>query len=292
VELFISVLVSGVAIGLIYGILGFSTVFLYKTTGVINFAAGNMGMFGAFVVYRLYTGPVTQWWLAVLGGLVGAALLGALLYVVTIRPREDAGSLNLLARTVAIYLLLFAVVDKYWGDGQPFDFRSSLPSGGGTAAGIYISWSDVGTALICLVLAVVGSILMLRTPTGLQFLALADNPRAARLLGLRVNRLAMIAWALVGLIGILAAMVIAPRQLLSSRMMEPVLLNAFAGVIIGGIKSLGGAFAGGIIIGVATNIVATYLGSDLAVVASFVVLISFLLVRPHGIFGTAQVRRV
>jgi branched-chain amino acid transport system permease protein len=286
----LSVVVSGIAFGLLIGMLAFILVFLYKTTGVANFAIGNIGMFETFVVYELWKDGVGIWAAAGIG-LVCSAVFGALIYQLVLRPFGGSQA-NTLVRTVALFLLLAAMADVFFGQDQPYHFPALLPAGGTRAGGVLLRWSDLITVGIVVVI-VTGFVAMFRhTRTGLQFLAVAQRPETARLLGVRVRRLSTIAYVLAGCLALLIGLLLAPKQLLFSQMMNPVLLYAFAAAVVGGFTSLGGTFVGGMIIGVVTDLVSTYLGSDLTLASALAIMLLTLAIRPNGLFGAAQVRRL
>jgi branched-chain amino acid transport system permease protein len=291
VVLAISVIVSGIALGLLIGLLSFSLVFLNKTTGVANFAIGNIGMFEAFVVYQIYIGGMGIWSAAALGA-VFSVIFGALIYLVVLRPFSNAGQANILVRTVGLYLLLAAMANVFFGSQQPYAFPPVLPKGGTTVGGVVLAWPDLITVAL---IAVIGAIFvwMFRyTELGLQFLAVAQRAPIARLLGIRVQRLSVIAYMMAGVLALIVGLLVAPKQLLYSQMMDPILLYAFAAAVVGGLTSLWGAFVGGIIIGVATNLVSAYLGGDLALASGLAIMLLTLAVRPNGLFGDAKVARL
>lgn len=288
--LVISVIVSGIAIGLLIGMLSFVLVFLNKTTGVANFAIGNIGMFEAFAVYRLYQAGLGIW-VAVVLGLVLSLVFGALVYQVVMRP-FGRGTANLLVRTVGLYLLLSALADVFFGSHQPYTFPNLLPQGGISVGSAAISWSSLITVGIVLVVVAAFVAMFRYTELGVQFLAVAQRAPTARLLGIRVRRLSMIAYIIAAPLALIVALLIAPSQLLSSSMMDSMLLYAFAAAVVGGFTSLSGTFAGGIIIGVVTNVVATYVGGDLTLTSALAIMLITLAIRPNGLFGVPQVERL
>jgi branched-chain amino acid transport system permease protein len=285
-SLLIASAISGVAVGLLYGLLAFSIVFLYKTTGVANFAMGNMATFATFVVFHLM-GP----WAAV-AGLGAAALLGLAIYGLALRFNDDAGVLNLVMRTLAIYLFLFAVMNRFWAAGQPFAFPALLPEGSIEVSGIAVAKSSIGILLIAGLLSVVFYTLFTRTSLGVQFMGMAERPEIARLLGVRTRLLAAVAWAISGVIALIVGVLVAPTALLSSEMMDHFLLFAFTAAIVGGLNSLFGALVGGIVVGCVSNITIVYASQDASIFAVFLLLVAVLLVRPDGLFGTAVVHRL
>ncbi len=286
----ISVIVSGIAFGLLIGMLAFILVFLYKTTGVANFAVGNIGMFETFIVYELWKSGMGIWPAAGIG-LVCSAVFGLLIYQVVLRP-FSGNQANTLVRTVALFLLLAAMADEFFGEHQPYRFPSLLPQGGTDVGSVLIQYSDLITVGIVLAIVVAFVAMFRFTRTGLQFLAVAQRPQIAQLLGVRVQRLSSIAYMLAGCLALLIGLLLAPKQLLFSQVMDPILLYAFAAAVVGGFTSLVGTFVGGIIIGVVTDLVSTYWGGDLTLASALAIMLLTLAVRPNGLFGTAQVARL
>lgn len=290
-ELAISVAVNGIAVGLLIGLLSFILVFLNKTTGTANFAIGNIGMFEAFIVYELFRHGMNVW-VAVVLGLLASMVLGALIYQVVMRPFSKGQAANLLVRTVGLYLLFAAMADVFFGSGQPYTFPKLLPEGGISLGSAVISWSSLITVGLVLVIVALFAAMFRYTELGVQFLAVAQRASVAQLLGIRVRRLSMMAYIMAAPLALLVALLVAPSQLLSSSMMNSMLLYAFAAAVVGGFSSLGGTFVGGIIIGLVTDYVATYVGGDLSLASALVIMLLALAVRPNGLFGVPQVERL
>ncbi|MCP9955388.1 MULTISPECIES: branched-chain amino acid ABC transporter permease [Actinomadura] len=287
----LSVVISGIAFGLVIGLLSFVLVFLYKTTGVANFAAGNIGMFETFIVYRIYTAQGNVYVAAGLG-IALSVLFGALLYLVVLRPFSSAGNANILVRTVALYLLLAAMANVFFGKHQPYTFPTLLPKGGTSLGGVVVAWSDLISVGLVVVIGTLFVAMFRFTNLGLQFLAVAQQAPIARLLGVRAGRLSAVAYMIAGPLTLLIGLLMAPKQLLFSQMMDPILLYAFAAAVVGGFTSLLGTFVGGIIIGVVTSLVSTYAGGDLTLASALAIMLLTLAVRPNGLFGTPQVARL
>ncbi len=286
-----SVIVNGISFGLLVGLLAFILVLLNKATGVANFAIGKIGMIETYVVYEIYKSGV-EIYAAVAIGLVFSALFGPLIYQLVLRPFGSAGQANILVRTVALFLLLGGIADYLMGSGQPFFFPSLLPRGGTSLGGVLVSWSNLIILGIVTAIGTLFVVMFRYTELGLQLLAVAQRPQVARLLGLRVKRLSTIAYMFAGMLALVIGLLLAPTLLLSSQMLDPILLYAFAAAVVGGFTSLPGAFVGGITIGITTNVVATYMDGSLTMASALAIMLLTLLVRPHGIFGDAQVVRL
>lgn len=289
--LFFGLVVSGIAIGLVYGLVGFSVVFTHKTTGIANFAVGNIATFAVYIVFLLY-GAHLGLWGAIIVGVPATMIFALVLYVVVMRPADDASRENMLARTLGMYVLLYAITNLAMGSGQPFNFPTVLPGGGFSIRGVEISYATLTVIGITAVLVACFTLMFNFTSLGLEFQALSQNAAVARMLGVRVRRLSAVAWMAVAVILLIAGLIVAPTFLLSSDMMDAALLYAFTAASIGGITSLGGAFVGGIAIGVVTNVITGYLGGADALAIAFLMLMAFMWALPNGFFGRAHIERL
>jgi branched-chain amino acid transport system permease protein len=284
--------VSGIASGLVYGMLAFSLVLLFKASGIPNFTQGNLATAGVFVVYLLATHAGLPLPLAMAAGLVATAGLGAVIYLAAIRPREEAGTLNLAVRTLAVYLVLFTGMNFLWSLGQPFTFPQFLPTASTSVAGVRLNALSVAAAVMAALLGTGFWLFYRHTSLGLLMRGVADRPEIARLLGADARRLSVLAWALAGCVALVVGLLTVPTALLSTDMMDNFFLYAFTAALLGGLTSLPGAFAGGIAVGVVSNVVTVLKGQELSIVAIFALLILTLLVRPNGLFGQDVAERL
>jgi branched-chain amino acid transport system permease protein len=293
VAFFLTCLVSGIGVGLLYGLLAFAVVLLYKSTGVANFAQGNLATLGAFFVWVLvvhqYDLPL---WAGILLGLVLTAACGAFMYYVIMRPNSGADELNLASRTLACFLLIFAIVNALWGVGQPFPFPKIFPSGSINPGGVFIPLATIGILCVAVVLTVIFWAYFRFSGTGLLLRGMAESPEISRTLGARTQLLSTLAWAIAAGMSLIVGVLVAPDAALSSGMMNEYLIFAFVGAIVGGITTLIGAYVGGIGIGIVANIAAQYGNVSLPPIVVFGVLLLVLFARPNGIFGRAAVERL
>jgi branched-chain amino acid transport system permease protein len=285
-------IISGVAVGFVYGLLAFSIVLLFKASGIPNFTQGNIATFGTFVVYLLAARSGVPLALAVLVGFLGTALLGVVIYAGAMLPRADSGTLNLAIRTLAVYLLLFAVMNLFWGVGQPFKFPNWLPTASTGIGGVQVSALSLITVVVGGILGGAFWVFYNHTPTGLLLRGIADRPDIARLLGADTRRLSALAWALAGLVAVVVGLLTVPTALLTTDMMDSFFLYAFTAALLGGITSLPGAFVGGVGVGVLANVVTVMKGQEFSIIAIFALLIVVLLLRPNGLFGHDVMERL
>ena len=290
---FIAAAISGIALGFLLGLLGFGIVILYKATGVANFAQGAIGTLGAFLVAKIgaLTGLGILPSLAI--GIVVAAMVGVLMYYCFFRYNDEIGAFNLTIRTLGVELLILALINAKWAEGQPFPFPAVFPNATSFQFGdTVVSWLTLGSILTAALLTGAFVYIFNRTDIGLQFIAIAERPQIARMLGVRTRRLVLLSWVVAAVIALVVGALLAPVALLSSEMMEPYMLLGFTAVVIGGLTSLSGVFIGGIIVGVVNNVAALYLSSDVAVLIVFCLLMVTLRFRPNGLLVKAVAERL
>jgi branched-chain amino acid transport system permease protein len=291
-QLIAPALISGVTLGLLYGLLAFAVVVLNKATGLVNFAQGAVATLATFVVWYLASRSGWPLWAAVGAGVGAAALIGTVCYLGALMPRGNAGPVNLTTRTLAIAVLIEALVQDRWGQGQPYPFPSVVPASGITVDGVLVPYHSFAVLGATAALLALVWFYFHRSRGGLLMRATADGRDVARLLGVRVRRVAASAWALAAVLSLVVGVLSAPMFLLSTNMMDGVLLYSFAGLIIGGVDSLPGAIVGGLLVGLVGNVVAAYTGPEWSVISVFGVLTMTLLVRPQGLFSRLQPERL
>jgi branched-chain amino acid transport system permease protein len=286
-------LIAGIGVGLLYGLLAFAIVLLYKSTGIANFAQGNLATLGTFFVFLLVVRDFKlNLGLGIIVGLALTGACGALMYLLIMRPHGDADELNLAARTLATYLLIYAIVNELWGIGQPFTFPNVFPSGSWKPGGVYIPVATICTLGVAATLSAGFWAFFRFSRTGLLLRGLAESREIARTLGARTQLLSMLAWAIAAGVSLIVGVIVAPGAELSSGMMDEYLVFAFVGAVIGGLTTLPGAYAGGLAVGIVGNLAAEYGNVSLPYVVIFVLLLAVLFIRPSGIFSKAAVERL
>jgi branched-chain amino acid transport system permease protein len=292
VERFIQVIIDGLATGSLYGALAVAVVLIYRSTGIVNFAQGEMAMFSTFVAWGLLQAGLPLG-LALLGTLVLSFVGGMLIERVIIRPVEGGEVLTLVIVTLGLYILLNSAAGWIWGFGNRA-FPSVFGDSTIDVAGTSISVESIG--IVAVLLGVVGVLYAIfqHTRIGLAMRAVSINPDSSRLVGISVGRTLMVGWGIAALVGALAGALIAPRLFLDVNFMGGVLIYSFAAATLGGFDSPFGAVLGGWIIGIAENLAGTYvdfIGSDLKILVPLLTILIVLLFRPHGLFGSAEVAR-
>jgi branched-chain amino acid transport system permease protein len=291
-SLFINVTLDGVTQGMVFAALALALVLIFRATKVINFAQGAMAMLTTFIASSLLDRGLDYWWAFVVALAVGF-VLGALVERVLIRPLEGKPDLNPVIVTIGLVIVLEGVAGAIYGNssrGFPAAFSQSGLVVGHTR--IAFSHFDVFILVAVLLLMAVNLVLFRATTLGLRMRASAFGREVSRLLGVRVGRLLTLGWALAGVAGALAGLLIAPTSSFGPYFMDLDLIYAFTAAVIGGLESPVGALVGGLITGLGLSYVGGYLGSGLEPLGALVLLMVTLMVRPQGIFSRTSARVV
>ena len=211
-----------------------------------------------------------------------------------IRPVERGPQIRVVIITIGLLLILNGLMTWIWS-GEVRSVPSPFPTRTFDVGGVAISVQDIGTIAVSLGAVVVLWAFFQFTKVGLALRAAAVNPDEARLVGVRVPWMLGLGWGLAAMLGAVAGMLTAPSVFLDPNMMQAVLIYAFAAAVLGGIDSPVGAVVGGLLLGVGLNLLGTYVdfvGADLRLPAALLVILVVLLVRPAGLFGKRQVKKV
>ncbi|MEO7021626.1 MAG: branched-chain amino acid ABC transporter permease [Ktedonobacteraceae bacterium] len=302
---FLQVVLAGLVTGSVYGLLALGIVLVYRTTGVLNFAYGAMAALSSCFMYILLTGPHLNFWLALLLTILFALTLGVVLERVFARPVLHAPIFTKAIATLALALVLETIAQGIWPQLTSVQhFPTPFEGQAMRIGGLYISAIDIVVIAVTAVLMLGLNLFLTRTRAGIAMRAMADNIPATRLMGAPVGRIFMVVWALSALIAALSGILLASQQqLIDVQYMDPILIPAFVGAVLGGLDSLPGALIGGILVGLANSILAYVLAGrtlgplniadpamrDTLIFGGFVLV---LLLRPQGLWGRALLRRV
>ena len=280
---------AGLATGGIYASVALALVMIYQATHLVNFAQGEMAMFATYIAWSLMQAGVPYWgafFITVTLSFLG----GVLLERIVIQPVENAPILSVVIVFIGL-LVIFNSVAGWIYSYSIKPFPSPFPAQP-LFGNKYLTSHDMGSAAVTLTVLLLVFVFFRFTPLGLAMRAAAQNPVSSRLVGVRVGWMLALGWGLAAAIGAVAGIMVAPVVFLEPNMMGGILLYAFAGALLGGIDSPGGAVLGGFIVGVLENVVGMYLGTELKLTVALVIIVGVLVVRPSGLFGKAHVARV
>jgi branched-chain amino acid transport system permease protein len=292
-EVFIQQVASGLATGGIYASLALALVMIYQATDVVNFAQGEMAMFSTYLAWSMLQAGV-PYWVAFLLTVILAFTGGITIQRVVIRPVENKPILTIVIVTLGLLVICNSVAGWIWTYVQK-PFPSPFPAKPLRVGTIVFGAHDLGEIAVTLVVLLLLYGFFRFTPLGLAMRAAAQNPVSSRLVGIRVSWMLALGWGLAAAFGAVAGLMVAPILTLEPNMMGGIQIYAFAAATLGGFTSPVGAVVGGFIVGVVENLVGTYvkfIGTELKLTVALAMIIVVLLVKPSGLFGRSQVRRV
>jgi branched-chain amino acid transport system permease protein len=289
---FLEFTLGGIAIGMIYAAIALSLVLIWRGTRVLNYSQGGMAMFTTYVAWVVisHTG---SYWAGFVVALASGLVLGAILERAVVRPTVGKSPLNSVIVTIGLLIFLEGLAGMIYG-GQYRSFPAAYSVKGlkiGSVA-LGISPSDLFTGAAVLAAALALALVFRYTSVGLRLRATAFSPSVARLLGIRIGRVLTLGWALAGLFGALAGVLVTPSTFLYPNSMDSIFVLGFTAAVIGGLDSPVGAVTGGVLLGVVLSYAGGYLGSDLVLVYGLVMLALVLMIRPNGLFSAPATRRV
>ena len=296
---FMQQIVSGLASGGVYALLALALVIIHRSTGVINFAQGEMATLSTYIAWTLTVNHGWSYWPAFVATLAVSFAGGVGIHRVVIRPVERGNVLRIVIVTIGLLVAVNGFVVWKWG-GEPQQLRSPFGTDTYDIGGVIVAANDIGTIVVALGIVVLLWALFQFTKVGLALRAAAVNPEEARLVGVRVTWMLALGWGLAALLGAVAGMLTAPTVGLDPNMMAAVLIYAFAAAVLGGIDSPLGAVVGGLTVGVLLNLLSylsqydavSWFTEELRLPAALLIILVVLLVRPQGIFGRPEVKRV
>ncbi|KAB1934908.1 branched-chain amino acid ABC transporter permease [Micromonospora sp. ALFpr18c] len=292
-ERFVFLTLDGLARGTAYAAFALALVLIWRAARVVNFAQGAMAVACVYVAHSV-TAATGSYWAGFGAAVASGLVLGAAVDFCVMRLAAGTAShLNSVIIALGLVLIIQAVLgiaygNEYLPTPAPFD-RTAI------TVGEFVLLSPFDLFVIGTVAAAVAALAWLfgRTPVGLRMRAGAFAPEVSRLLGVNVGGMLTLGWALAAGLGAIAGMLVVPTELaLHPHAMDLVFVASFTAAVIGGLDSPPGVVVGGLAVGLTLSYVSGYLGGDLSPLATLLLLLAVLLVRPEGLITRAKVRRV
>jgi len=286
-------IVSGLATGSIFASVALALVLIYRSMNVINFAQGEMAMFTTFIAWQLIQQGMPIWLAFAIT--IAVAFVGAVaLERIVIRPVERASPLTIVIVTLGLLIVFNGLAGWFWGYVIK-SFPSPFPTTPIDIGGATFSAQDIGIIVVSLVTLGLITLFFQKTKLGLAMRAASLYPEASQVLGVPVSWMLALGWGLSAVVGAISGLMVAPIVFLDPNMMQGIVVYAFAAAVLGGIESPLGAVVGGLVLGVALNLLGTYVdfvGNDLRLAVAFAIIVAILAVRPAGLFGRPKMTRV
>ena len=300
---FLAALSLGTSRGAIFALVALGLVIVWRGAGIVNFAQMGQAMFSTYIASTLITNGYS-YWLAFFAALLSGAVLGALLDILIMRPLSNKKQSELLSSesmraavpviaSLGILGALQALAGIIWA-AEERGFPAPAKQEGFTVAGTVLPFTsfDVFVVSIVTVALILTTLFFTKTGIGLAMRATALNQEVAKLSGIRTNRTRTISWAISGAASSLAGLLITPTSNLSPNTLDLVLIVGFTAAVVGGLDSPVGAVLGGFILGMVISFVTFYDTPEDVFLAILAVLLAVLIIRPRGILGSKDARRV
>ncbi len=296
-QFFFEVLIGGLLSGVMYSLVALGFVLIYKASGVFNFAQGSMVFFAALTFVGLLERGL-DFWLALPATLLVMVLLGVVIERVVLRPLVNQPQITLFMATIGLSFLIEGVAQLLWGSsvrGLDLGIQDEPIQWISDTAGITVSKFDLMAAGVAAVLVSTLAVFFNRTRIGRALRAVADDHQAALAVGIPLQQIWSIVWAVAGGVALVAGLLWGARNGVQFALTF-VALKALPVLILGGFESIPGAIVGGLIIGASEKLaevfLGPYVGGGIEGWFPYVLALLFLLVRPEGLFGEKIIRRI
>jgi branched-chain amino acid transport system permease protein len=291
--MFSYILLSGITTGALYALVALGIVIVNKATGIINFAQGELFMFTGFLAWMFHVQFGLAYPLTLLLAVAAGFLLGALTDRIAFQPLKNVDIVSLVLATVGIAFVLRGLARIIWGGKGDYLTFPPITSPEPIMIGEMMVIPQQLAVLAGAVLIMAVFWLFFRfTRAGKMMQATADNAKAATLVGIRTDRIYMLAFGTGTAVAAAAAVLAAPLTLLYPDMGFAFFIKGFAAAVLGGLTSLPGAILGGLLVGIVEALAGGYIASSLIEVSGFVVIMVVLLVMPQGLVSIGRLRRV
>ena len=288
----LQLVISGIALGCIYGLIALGFVLIYKATETVSFAQGELMMLGAFAGLVAMNWLGFPFWLAVISAIVAMGLFGLLVERALIRPILGQPAFSIVMLTIGVGYVARGLITMVPGMGTDthvlaVPYRDQIVQAGGLIVPMEQLIVMCFTALLCLALFA----LFRYTKLGIAMQASSQNQLAAYYMGIPVKRLNGLVWALAAMVAAIAGLLLAPITFVHANM-GFIGLKAFPAAVVGGFGSLPGAIVGGVVIGLVESFSGFYLPDGFKDTAAYIVVLVMLMVKPNGLFGEKLRKKV
>jgi branched-chain amino acid transport system permease protein len=291
VEDFLQLVISGTATGAIYALAALGFTLLWQASGTINFAQGEFVMVPAFLMLFCLALGLPLWLAFIVATAVAMAVLGLGFKRIIVDPLLQHGVIPLVIATLGLSIGMKQLVKAgYSAEASPFPnvFPDTLVSLGALKISVY----DIGTLVVAGFIVLALQMFLNRTVTGRAMQAVAQNTFAASVLGINVKRMILYTFLINAALASVAALLVTPTYLAKFDMGDSIGLKAFYAAIIGGFNQTRGALLGGVLVGVLENLTGSYLSPAYKEGVALMLFLVVIIVRPEGLLGKVEERKV
>lgn len=281
---------SGIMVGGVYSLIALGIVLINKSTGVFNFAVGQLMMFGAYFFWTFSVVLSLHIWISLLLALLATAILCILIERFALQPLIGQPVLSAILVTLALSYALNGISLAIWGS-TPQRAPAFLPGSNLSIGGVVFANDLLWSFCIAMGIFVLLYLFYQKTKAGLAMRATAESHQIAQARGINVVSIFALTWAIAGILAAVGGILLANR-LGVNQLLSHIGLKAFPVVLFGGLESIGGAIIAGLIVGVLENLAGGYIATWLMEITPYIVLLIVLIFRPEGLFGQKRIERI
>ena len=288
---FIQQLVSGIALGCVYGLIALGFVLIYKATEVVNFAQGDLMMLGGFFAYTYIAVLGFGYWWGFLLAVLSMGIVGMLVERLLVRPILGFPQFAIVMATIGLGYFLRSVAGMIWGTDD-LKIENPFSTGVLRIGSLVLAYDKLSVIVATVILCGVLYVFFNKTRLGTAMRATSENMLAAYYMGIPVKRVVSLIWAISAMVAAAAGVLLAPITFIHTNVGLVLGLKAFPAAVLGGFGSIPGAVVGGIIIGVLETLAGFYLPAGWKDAAPYILLLAILLLKPEGLFGAVARKKV
>lgn len=290
-SIFLQLLLRSLETGSVYALAALGIIIVYRTSNITNFSQGVVSMFSTFVVTALFINTGMPLWLAIFGGVISAITVGMLIDFVVIRHTKKVSPVAKQIITLGLIMVVLGITPLFFGV-DPLTLPRLINAGDLKILGANISYNGLFNIIFGLVLMFILFYVLQNTKWGLAVRTTASNEYTARLMGVPTKTVTMFAWGIAGVLGVFSGVMVAPMTSVSLNLMDQVQINALIACVLGGFQTFYGPIFAAYLIGISANLLSYYVSSVWGGQILYIVILAFLIFRPHGLFGKKIVKKV
>ncbi|WP_426348801.1 branched-chain amino acid ABC transporter permease [Alloiococcus sp. CFN-8] len=290
-SIFLQVILRSLETGSIYALAALGIIIVFRTSNVTNFSQGVMGMFNTFMVTSIFDKLGLPLWLALIGGVITAIVMGVIIDILIIRHAKKASPVAKQIITLGLMMIILGLTPIFFGV-DPLRLPRIIPNGDLRFLGASISYNGVFNIVFGLGIMIALFTVLQKTKLGLAVRTTASNEYTAKLMGVPTKNVTMAAWAVAATLGVISGVMVAPMTSVSLNILDEVQINALIACVLGGFQTFYGPVIGAYIIGISRNLLLYYFSSIWGGQVLYIIILVFLVFRPQGIFGKKIVKKV
>jgi branched-chain amino acid transport system permease protein len=290
-SIFLQLLLRSLETGGVYALAALGIIIIFRTNNIVHFAQGSMGMFSTYVVATMVASFQLPLWAATVVGLLAAVLMGVLVDFCIIRRAKKVSELAKQIITLGLIMVFVGLAPMIFGV-DPLQLPRFITSGDLSIGGATLSFNGLFNICLGLIIMLALFYVLQKTKMGIAIRTTASNEPVARLMGVPTRNVTLFAWALAGVLGCLAGVMIAPSTSVTTSVLDQVQVNALIACVLGGFQTFYGPVLAAYIMAISKNLLVYYVDSVWGEQMVYLLVLVFIVFRPQGLVGKKFIKKV